>query len=87
MRHEAIWPLSLESGACNALVHCEPASRLDCNLFLGYGDCGGRVAYPFCYVTVEKTAAELAAISHRHSFVLGDISTAQHPNNKLESTQ
>ncbi len=41
----------------------------------------------FSYVTEEKTAAELAAISHRHCSVLGGISTAQHKNNKLESTQ
>lgn len=42
---------------------------------------------PFSYVTEEKTAAELAAISHGHSFVLVDIRTVQHTNNKLESTQ
>lgn len=60
---------------------------LDCNLFLGYGDCGGWMNEPFSYVTEEKTAAELAAISHGHSFVLVDISTVQHTNNKLESTQ
>lgn len=47
----------------------------------------GRMNEPFSYVTEEKTSAELAAISHRHSFVLGDISTVQHTNNKLESTQ
>lgn len=60
---------------------------LDCNLFLGYEDCEGRMNEPFSYVTEEKTAAELAAISHRHCSVLGDISTAQHKNNKLELTQ
>jgi len=54
---------------------------------LGYGDCGGRLNKPFPYVTEEKTAAELAAIFHGYSFVLVDISTVQHKNDKLESRQ